>query len=150
MAVPYIDQRPKNCRERLHEAGKAYPRSGCEACSRHLTGDCPHPHPNSGKSPTPKKETTMHHVLKTDAVIFCAMRDGKLSFTTRKDDRAFQAGDTVELRHYSGAAPYPAPPPFVAVGDSREPLKRRITFVLRGGQYGLEADYVGLALEPLE
>lgn len=29
-----MDTRPKNCRQRLQDEGKAYPRSGCEACRR--------------------------------------------------------------------------------------------------------------------
>ncbi|AWY09310.1 hypothetical protein vBRpoSV10_188 [Ruegeria phage vB_RpoS-V10] len=33
---PKIDTRPANCRERLREEGKSYPRSGCGACGANL------------------------------------------------------------------------------------------------------------------
>lgn len=31
------DPRPQNCRFRLQEEGKGYPRSGCHGCGRNIT-----------------------------------------------------------------------------------------------------------------
>lgn len=31
-----MDTRPTNCRHRLHEEGKAYPRSNCQACGKNI------------------------------------------------------------------------------------------------------------------
>lgn len=92
----------------------------------------------------------MKHTLKTHPAMFRAVRDGAMSFQVRKDDRAFQTGDVVRLTYHD-----PNPPPFPAApmpwvgADNREPLEFRVTFVLRGGQYGIEAGFVVLGLEPI-
>jgi hypothetical protein len=91
-----------------------------------------------------------HHTLKTHPSLFRAVRDGVKNFDVRKDDRAFQTGDTVELTFHDPSAPGGFPsPPFVE-NDARSPMKRKITFVLRGGQYGVEPGYVVLALAGVE
>lgn len=41
-AVPAIDPRPANCKFRLMDEGKPYPKSGCEACQINLVRECPH------------------------------------------------------------------------------------------------------------
>lgn len=95
-----------------------------------------------------------HHVLKTHPPLFRAVRDGVKNFDVRKDDRAFQAGDTVEFKFHDPDMPggfAPAPPaPWNDSGlnksDVLTPIKRSVTFVLRGGQYGIEPGYVVLAL----
>lgn len=92
----------------------------------------------------------MNHELKTDPAIFRAIRDGRMNFNIRKDDRAFQTGDTVELKCHDIAPPPPWTQPNPPPPPPGAEIKRRITFVLRGGQYGLETGYVGLALEVLE
>jgi hypothetical protein len=93
----------------------------------------------------------MRHVLKTHPAMFRAVRDGRKNFEVRKDDRAFQAGDVVELTfHDPETTPWPQPvPPFDKKDDVRTNIERKITFVLRGGQYGVEPGYVVLALEPI-
>lgn len=42
----------------------------------------------------------MHHELKTLPSFFDAVIGGRKTFEIRKDDRGFQAGDTVTLREY--------------------------------------------------
>ncbi len=42
----------------------------------------------------------MHHELKVLPPYFDAVIDGRKTFEIRKDDRGFQAGDTVTLREY--------------------------------------------------
>jgi hypothetical protein len=94
----------------------------------------------------------MHHVLKTDPAVFRAVRDGVKNFEVRKDDRAFQAGDTVELTYYDRereSSPFAPPTPFDK-SDDKSSLTRKIGFVLRGGQYGLEPGYVAFSLFPVE
>lgn len=88
-----------------------------------------------------------HHTLKTHPPMFRAVRDGVKNFEVRKDDRAFQTGDTVELVFNDPSVPggsfqAPAPPHPAGSDDTRTTLKRKITFVLRGGQYGVEPGYV--------
>jgi hypothetical protein len=91
-----------------------------------------------------------HHTLKTHPPLFRAVREGVKNFDVRKDDRAFQAGDTVELTFYDPDVPGGFPAPSFVQDDARSPMKRRITFVLRGGQYGVEPGYVVLALAGVE
>lgn len=94
----------------------------------------------------------MEHVLKTHPAMFRAVRDGRKNFEVRKDDRAYQAGDTVVLQFHDPDMPggnFPAPPmsPWLdSDPDDRSALHRKVTFVLRGGQYGVEPGYVVLAL----
>lgn len=94
----------------------------------------------------------MHHILKTDPAIFRAVRDGVMNFQVRKDDRAFQAGDTVGLIYHDRERNAPfngmAPEPFNK-DDNRDPIIVTITFVLRGGQYGLEPGHVAFALSEI-
>lgn len=42
----------------------------------------------------------MEHKLKTEPAFFEAVISGKKNFEIRRDDRGFQAGDTVTLREY--------------------------------------------------
>lgn len=109
-----------------------------------------------------------HHVLKAHPPMFYAVKDGTKNFEVRKDDRAFQTGDTVEIGYYDptppsspGAfppmqpAPWPSPayetPKEVRIRkEDRTPYFGEITFVLRGNQYGVEDGYVVLALRELK
>lgn len=109
-----------------------------------------------------------HHVLKAHPPMFWALRDGTKNFEVRKDDRAYQTGDTVEINYHDPAVSPASPvPPFQqpapgwpldtskkpksieARRDDRAPYYGTITFVLRGGQYGVEDGYVVLALKEL-
>lgn len=87
----------------------------------------------------------MEHKLKTHPAMFCAIRDGRKTFEIRKDDRAFQTGDILILEYHNPDVLACLMPP---TGEDFSPIRMRITFVLRGGQYGLEPHYVGLALRP--
>ncbi|MNL51379.1 hypothetical protein D3C87_1744730 [compost metagenome] len=84
--------------------------------------------------------------------MFRAIRDGVKNFDVRKDDRAFQAGDTVEFKFHDPDMPgdfFQPPAPWgsgPSKPDDLTPIKRSVTFVLRGGQYGVEPGYVVLAL----
>lgn len=109
-----------------------------------------------------------HHVLKAHPPMFYAVKDGTKNFEVRKDDRAFQTGDTVEITYFeppSAAVPpgssfpqQPAPPwPHKEVPkeikvrkNDLTPYYGVITFVLRGNQYGVEDGYVVLALRELK
>lgn len=92
----------------------------------------------------------MRHELKTHPAMFRAVRDGVKNFEVRKDDRAFQAGDTVVLNFYEPPPNASATPAPYDPSDNREPIAKTISFVLRGGQYGVEAGHVVLALKDME
>ncbi|AFH19730.1 RNA-binding protein [Agrobacterium phage 7-7-1] len=109
-----------------------------------------------------------HHVLKAHPPMFYAVKDGTKNFEVRKDDRAFQTGDTVEITYFEppvapappmsqsfAPAPWPSPayetPKEVRIRkEDRTPYFGEITFVLRGNQYGVEDGYVVLALRELK
>lgn len=80
------------------------------------------------------------HYLKCDAAMFDAIAREDKTFEIRRDDRAFQAGDELQLTRL----PMPGEPPLPwASGPT---LGCTVTFVLRGGQYGIEVGFVGLSI----
>lgn len=94
-------------------------------------------------------ETKTTHELKTHPAMYRAVSRGAKTFEVRKDDKAFQSGDTVRLRYYdpeldNGFARPPMPE------DNFPVLEFEIGFVLRGGQYGIETGYVAFSLLPLK
>lgn len=94
-----------------------------------------------------------HHILKTHPAVFDATRRGEKMFEVRQDDRAFQTGDRVTLTYHDPEVgkmgTVPAAPFNVEEHKARQPMDFRITFVLRGGQYGVEPGYVAFGLERL-
>lgn len=93
----------------------------------------------------------MHHILKTDPAVFRAIRDGVKNFEVRFDDRAFQTGDTLQLIYVDRSNEgFVRPPEPFNPNDKRDHISARITFVLRGGQYGIKKGYVVLALADIK
>ena len=83
----------------------------------------------------------MLHTLKTSMPYFEAVKSGDKNFEVRRDDRGFQKGDILELICIDAAG--------MVVGNM-PPICRRVKWILTGGQFGIEAGYVVLALEPFE
>jgi Domain of unknown function (DUF3850) len=81
------------------------------------------------------------HTLKTWPQFWLAVERGDKTFEVRKDDRAFQTGDKLILEYFD-----PTRKPEEYQGFSRPTLERRVTFVLPGGQFGIEPGYVVLGL----
>lgn len=81
------------------------------------------------------------HRLKCGTDYFWAVDRREKPFEVRRDDRGFQKGDKVVLVETYRA------------GDIREgrptgnEIERRITYILTGGQWGIEPGYVVLALK---
>ena len=86
------------------------------------------------------------HVLKTWADYWDAVERGEKPFEVRRDDRGFQKGDILVLRrmykNFTGAWTEDWT-------DSEGPkdLRRKVTFVLTGGQFGIEPGYVVMGLK---
>ena len=82
------------------------------------------------------------HDLKTIDLYFDAVERGEKTFEVRLNDRAFQTGDLLILRRYEidhwSKRPFPSVP-------SRT-IKKRITYLLQGGQFGIDARYCVLGL----
>jgi Domain of unknown function (DUF3850) len=83
------------------------------------------------------------HQLKTHAPYFEAVVSGVKPFEVRRDDRGFQRGDYVRLVETTHIS-------VPGVGDEWSPTGREaqyeITYVLTGGQFGIEPGYVVLGL----
>lgn len=72
------------------------------------------------------------HNLKVDIHHWGPLKDSQKNFEVRRDDRGFQKGDVLVLTPVSGAVV--------------EPIRRRVTWILTGGQFGIEAGYVVMGL----
>lgn len=75
------------------------------------------------------------HILKTIDHYYDAVEDGRKTFEIRANDRGFQTGDELELVRINSD--------FHPTGER---LVREISYMLTGGQFGLEPSYVILAL----
>ena len=88
------------------------------------------------------------HELKTLARYFEAVERGDKTFEVRLNDRAFQTGDTITLVKMDNEGKLYETPPGSLFG--RITLKRKITYVLQGGQFGIDPRYCVLGLGPVE
>ncbi|MBL4870068.1 MAG: DUF3850 domain-containing protein [Robiginitomaculum sp.] len=82
------------------------------------------------------------HKLKTAPNAYWAIANGEKTFELRRNDRFFQTGDFLELYYFDAALPNRA--------HREPPIRRRIGWMLTGGQYGLKAGYVAFSLENFE
>lgn len=90
------------------------------------------------------------HELKTVNHYWDAVYSGAKTFEVRKNDRAFQTGDVLVLtrtdeRGYSDTLPSDTSSPF-----AKSQISFRITYLLQGGQFGIEPGYCVLGLGPVE
>lgn len=105
------------------------------------------------------------HVLKTLAPHWYAVERGDKTFEVRRDDRGFQKGDMLVLRRALAEPPYDFDlktlggvaltgdrigSRYVTMDPTYYDLRRRITYVLTGGQLGIEPGYVVLGLSEKE
>ena len=103
----------------------------------------------------------VEHSLKTDAVCWDAIESGARAFDVRRNDRCFQKGDRVLLRRWEpdvyflgSAGAYtrqktgPDDPycDHTDVASSAKTLRYTVSYVLPGGEFGIEAGYVVLGL----
>ncbi len=82
----------------------------------------------------------MIHTLKTHHQPFAAMRAGVKRFEYRRDDRAYEVGDDLLLHEYD-----PAHDSYTG-----EVLLVRVTYLLRGPDFGIADGYVCMSVEPVE
>lgn len=79
------------------------------------------------------------HRLKTWAPYFDQVRVNRKPFEVRKDDRGYEEDDYLVLDEWSPTAGY----------TSAKPVVKIITYLLRGGQFGIEPGYVVLGVDDL-
>lgn len=94
------------------------------------------------------------HVLKTLPDYWRAIERGDKNFEVRRDDRGFQRGDVLVLRRVTSDHRREPEVKRQARSWSEETtyhdLRRRVTYVLTGGQFGVKPGHVVLALAPEE
>ena len=78
-----------------------------------------------------------HHRLKTWPEYFQAILAGHKTFEVRKNDRDFRVGDLLILAEYE---------PNEEPGYTSRILYRLVSYVLPGGQFGIEPGYCVLGL----
>jgi hypothetical protein len=75
------------------------------------------------------------HRLKTWPKHFNDILCGLKTFEVRRDDRGFQVGDTLILEEYDRTRKY-----------SGRYLTRKVTHLLRGGEFGIEEGHVVMSI----
>ncbi len=84
------------------------------------------------------------HTLKCWLTYFEAIERGEKNFEVRRDDRGFQKGDILILLCYNEDAGM-----YMKRRDGKiAEVRRRITYILTGGQFGIQPGYVVMGLEP--
>jgi len=86
------------------------------------------------------------HKLKCWPVYFDAVASGEKNFEVRRDDRGFQKGDIIVLQRTSEDEPDLVEYDFFDPDRVAHELRKRITWILTGGQFGIEPGYVVLGL----
>lgn len=90
------------------------------------------------------------HVLKTVDQYWDDVKSGKKTFEVRLNDRAFQAGDVLVLRRVNKEGhPNTLPEDNTGIFANSD-LTFRVSYLMQGGQFGIEPRYCVLGLEPME
>lgn len=92
------------------------------------------------------------HELKTVNRYWDAVVAGTKTFEVRRNDRAFQTGDVIVLTRTTESGHYDTRPED-RLGDgafTKSQRSFRITYLLQGGQFGIEPGYCVLGLGPVE
>jgi hypothetical protein len=79
------------------------------------------------------------HRLRTWVPYFQAVIDGAKPFEVRRDDRGFQVGDRVRLIEVTH--------PDDGLAPTGREAEAEITYILSGGQFGIEPGYAVLGLD---
>jgi hypothetical protein len=90
---------------------------------------------------------TQVHKLKTIGTYFDAVKRGEKTFDVRKNDRGFQTGDILELQRLDEKGFYTTGSGGIWTTVS---LRKRITYILQGGQFGILPAYCVLGLGDVE
>lgn len=89
-----------------------------------------------GMRQSEKNNKTMTHELKTWIEYFEEVFMGHKAFEVRKNDRNFQVGDTLILKEWNSETEK----------YTGRQLARNVTYILEGGQFGVEEGYVVMSI----
>lgn len=89
------------------------------------------------------------HQLKTHARYWDAVENGSKTFEVRRNDRAFQTGDILELEKVENDPPHAY---VTAPGHrfSKMVIRKRVSYLLQGGQFGIDPAFCVLGLQDVE
>ncbi len=90
---------------------------------------------------------TKAHVLQCPTEHFDAIERGDKTFNVRWNDGNYEVGDALILQRFDPVGGYTMVP--VQGGTAVQEIYRRVTYVLQGGQFGIEPGYVVLGLDKL-
>ena len=87
------------------------------------------------------------HTLKCTEAYFDAIERGDKNFEVRRDDRGFQKGDTLVLERFHPSKGYTGALTTFGI----KLIRKTVTYILTGGQFGIEPGYVVMGLaDPAE
>ena len=99
---------------------------------------------------TPATGQTIHRI-KAWPRYFAALWDGTKTFEVRRDDRAYAEGDQLHIYEFNPALCHRAAcKSYTCDKQSGRVLVKTVTYVLPGGQFGIEPGYVVLGLSDEE
>ena len=84
-------------------------------------------------------KTPKTHTLKILPEYYRALLEGRKTFEVRKNDRDFREGDTLMLEQYDTEL----------ARTFGAPLWLKVTYVLKGGQFGIEEGYCVMGVKIL-
>jgi len=87
------------------------------------------------------------HTVKCWPVYFDAIKSGDRPFDIRRDDRGYQKGDTLVLQRTRETSLHNVD--YDYHGKVVHELRKEISWIMTGGQFGIEPGYVVLALKEL-
>jgi Domain of unknown function (DUF3850) len=91
------------------------------------------------------REAVQEHILKTWPAYFDAVKRGEMTFEVRRDDRGFQKGDILVLQRTNEEYSKHQVDTDMD-GNVKHELRKRVAYVLTGGQFGIEPGYVVMGL----
>ena len=91
-----------------------------------------------------KQSGKTEHQLKTLPAYWDAIARGEKNFDVRRDDRGFQKGDVLVLLKFD---PDRHPGFYMKKNGDFDAIRKVISYVLRGGQLGIEPGYVVMGLQ---
>lgn len=101
-----------------------------------------------------RKLTYARHLLKVNQSYWAGLVSGEKKFEVRRDDRGFQKGDILRLCHWmdnvTPACYHTREGGRSGLAENAEFMDFRITYILTGGQFGIEPGYVVMAIEPVD
>jgi uncharacterized protein YqfB (UPF0267 family) len=89
------------------------------------------------------------HKLKTWTRFWDAVHSGEKTFEVRKNDRAFQTGDILVLEQFDPDNNRYVMESYDILAKPKS-VRKRVTFLLQGGQFGVEPGFCVLGLGPVD